>query len=223
MQKKFVCLAKSARDGGFCIAGKEIASNGNIGEWFRPVGRDVESLSASDCTFDIGHVVTCKVSNHAPSSTQSENYKIAQQPNWQTVDSFPKQNIASLLDFPQSLWSTDFDSSSRHGVNDKVSQNDALVTGNSLYFIRVEDGIITKQNESFEENQRNKMRLKFSYNGEMYSLVVTDPSLSGKYWNKLQVGDSEEIGPCYITVSLAQPFNGYCYQSCPAKPQTLRG
>lgn len=210
MQKKFVCLAKSARDGGFCIAGKEIDKNGNIGDWFRPVGRDVESLSASDCTFDIGHIVTCKVSNHAPSSTQSENYKIAQQPNWQTVAIFPKPNIASLLDSPQSLWSTDFDSSSYHGVNDKVSQ--ASATGNSLYFIKIAGGTITKQDQSYEGKQSIKLRLAFSYNDERYSLIVTCPDLSDNYWNKIQVGESEEIGPCYITVSLAQPFNGYCYK-----------
>lgn len=212
MEKKFVCLAKSAREGGLCIAGKEILVDGRVGNWFRPVGRVEESLPTRDCTFNIGHVVTCEVSEHAPTPTQSENHKVAHQPNWQIVSGFPKQSVTSLVDSPSSLWSTGFDCSSRNGVNDKVSQVTASTSGNSLYFIRIDGGTITKKDESFEESQRAKIRLTFSYNNETYSLAVTDPALSGQYWNRLQVGESTEIGPCYITVSLAQPFNGYCYK-----------
>ncbi len=212
MLKKFVCLAKSAREGGLCIAGKEVLDDGNVGNWFRPVGRIEESLPTRDCTFRIGHVVTCEVSEHTPSPTQPENHKIALQPNWQIAGGFPSQSVASLVDSPPSLWSTGFDCSSRHGVNDKVSQVIATTTGSSLYFIRIDGGTITKNDESFDENQRAKIRLTFTYNSETYSLAVTDPALSGMYWNNLQVGESTEIGPCYLTVSLAQPFNGYCYK-----------
>lgn len=212
MQKKFVCLAKSARQGGLCIAGKEILADGRIDNWFRPVGRTEESLPARDCTFNVGHVVTCEVSEHVPSSTQSENYKVTQQPNWQTVGAFPRQRIDSLLDAPSSLWSTGFGCSTRHGENDKVSQEIASATGNSLYFIRVSGATIAKKDESYEDMARVKMRLTFTYNNEQYSLIVTDPNLSTPYWNQLQAGESAEIGPCYLTISLAQPFNGYCYK-----------
>ena len=212
MLKQFVCLAKSARERGLCIAGKEILANGRIGNWFRPIGSTEEALPARDCTFSIGHIVTCEVSEHTPSPTQSENHKVAPQPKWQTVGGFPKQKIASLVDSPLSLWDTGFGCSSRHGENDKVSQVAASISGNSLYFIRIAGGTLTKKDESFEENQRAKIRLTFSYNDETYSFAVTDPAFSGLHWNNLQIGESIEIAPCYITVSLAQPFNGYCYK-----------
>ncbi len=212
MQKKFVCLAKSAREGGLCIAGKEVLDDGRIGNWFRPVGRDKESLPTHTCTFEIGHIVTCEVNEHAPSPTQPENHKVAHQPNWQILSGFPKQSFAFLVDSPPSLWSTCPDCSSHHGINDKLPQDIASISDNSLYFIRITGGTITKKDESFEENQRAKIRLTFSYNNKTYSLAVTTPALSNLYWDRLQVGESIKIGPCYLTISLAQPFNGYCYK-----------
>ena len=210
MLKKFVCLAKSAREGGFCIAGKEILANGGIGNWFRPIGRCEEALSAADCTFNIGHIVTCEVSNHAPSPTQPENYKVAQHPSWRIINNFPVQRIETLLDFPPSLWGTG--DSSYHGANDKIFYEKASQFGNSLYFIKIDRATITKNDESFDGNPRFKIRLTFSYNNVEYCLIVTDPKLSTPYWNRLQGGGSTQIGPCYLTISLAMPYNNYCYK-----------
>ena len=45
-----------------------------------------------------------------------------------------------------------------------------------------------------------------------YSLVVTDPAFTDYYWNTLKLGESTEIGSCYLTISLGKPFNNYCYK-----------
>ena len=212
MLKKFVCLAKSAREGGFCIAGKEILANGGIGNWFRPIGSSEEALPIADCTFNIGNVVACEVSNHAPSPTQPENYKVALRPNWQVHGVFPKQNINLLVDSPLSLWSTGFNCSSRHGMNDRVSLNTLYRVNNSLYFIRIAGGTVIKKDQSDEERQNTKIRLAFSYKNKDYSLVVTDPAFTDYYWNTLKLGESTEKGSCYLTISLGKQFNNYCYK-----------
>lgn len=213
MLKRFVCLAKSAREGGFCIAGKEILANGVIGNWFRPIGRSEEALPTADCKlFKIGDVVACEVSNYVPSHTQPENYKVALMPNWKVHGVFPKQSINLLVDSPLSLWSTGFNCSSRHGMNDKISLDSVSTTNNnSLYFVRIEGGTVTKNDESFGEEQRIKTRLTFLYKNKKYSLVVTDPIFTGNYRN-IEIGESKNIGPCYLTISLAKPFNNYCYK-----------
>lgn len=212
MLKKFVCLAKSAREGGFCIAGKEILANGGIGNWFRPIGSREEALSIADCRFTIGDVVTCEVSNHAPSPTQPENYKVALRPNWQVHGVFPRQSINFLVDSPLSLWSTGFDCSSRHGMNDKIPLDSvSAANNNSLYFVRIAGGTVIRNDESFGEEQRIKTRLTFLYKNKKYSLVVTDPVFTRRYRN-IPIGEPIYIGPCYLTISLAKPFNNYCYK-----------
>ncbi len=210
MLKKFVCLAKSAREGGFCIAGKEILANGDIGNWFRPVGRIEEALPINECHFNILHIVTCEVSEYAPIPTQLENYKLAQYPNWRIINTFPVQYIDNLLDTPSSLWS--IGCSSYHGKNDKVFHENASRFGNSLYFIKIHGAVITKSDESFEGTQKLKIRLIFNYNNVNYSLIVTYSNLSRPYWNSLQVGESAQIGSSYLTISLAKPFMNYCYK-----------
>lgn len=213
MLKKFVCLAKSAREGGFCIAGKEILDNGSIGNWFRPIGRSEDALPAANCTFNIGNIVTCEVSNHEPSPTQPENYKVALRPNWRILGSFPRRYIDLLVDSPLSLWNTGVDCSSRHGLNDKIPQTSVPArNNNSLYFIKIEEGIVTKMDQSNERLQSIKIRLKFLYKSVDYSLVVTDPTFTSRYWNSLELGESTGIDSCYIAISLGKPFNNYCYK-----------
>lgn len=211
MLKRFVCLAKSAREGGFCIAGKEILANGVIGNWFRPIGRSEEALPTADCKlFKIGDVVACEVSNYVPSHTQPENYKVAQHPSWRIINTFPVQHFETLLDFPLTLWGTGC--SSYHGRNDRIFYENASQFGNSLYFIKIDGATITKNDESFDGSTRFKMRLTFIYNNVDYCLIITDPKLSTPYWNRLQAGESTQIGPNYLTISLAMPYNNYCYK-----------
>ena len=54
--KKMICLAKSRKTGGFCVAGKEILNDGTVGQWLRPISaRDTEEIFANECRFENGH------------------------------------------------------------------------------------------------------------------------------------------------------------------------
>lgn len=212
MLKKFVCLAKSEREGGLCIAGKEILDNGEISKWFRPIGKDREALAREDCTFGIGDVVTCEVSHHEPNPPQHENHIVPDRPNWQTLHKFPKEKFFSLVDSPSLLWSAGAGCSTYHGKNDKVAEQVVLSATNSLYFIQIDGGEIIKKDEGYAGKERPRIRLNFSYRGNDYSLAVTHRDFSYEYFVSMNIGDKVPIGKCFITVSLAKPWNNYCYK-----------
>lgn len=211
MLKKFICLAKSVREGAWCVAGKEVVS-GKITDWIRPVGREKEALTIDNFEFGIGSILSCDVDLHSPSDVQKENFIISENPNWQSWGYFPKDKLAKLVDTPDTLWQVGNNCSSLHGVNDKVEEFSHIIVGNSLYFIMVDCVILAKQDESYDEKNRTRMRMTFHYNNYVYSLSLTYPHLSKYYWDKLEVGQSVILGPSYLTVSLAKPYRGFCYK-----------
>lgn len=211
MRKTFICLAKSARDNNLCIAGKELNPDGTLGSWFRPIGRVDEAVPASECAFDMLDIVSCEVERHKPSSTQPENYILSSKPGWTVDGSFPMKKIATLCDNPPELWSTGADCSSYHGSNDKVAEEIAEKHNNSLFFVSLSSATIRKNDESWD-SPKHKLRFTFKYNQTNYTIAATDLVLSNLFWNTLAVGESAQLGKCYVTVSLAQPFQGYCYK-----------
>lgn len=211
MLKKFICLAKSARDGALCIAGKEVSSEGNA-DWIRPIGREKEALTINNLDFGVGSILSCDVDSHSPTEVQKENFVISEKPNWKNLGTFPKENLVNLLDSPDTLWEVGNNCSSAHGYNDRVAVNSCAITGNSLYFIKIDCAILVKKDQGYDGDSKKRMRIIFEYNGTEYSLVVTCPELSEKYWNELKIDETVKIGPSYITVSLAKPFYGFCYK-----------
>lgn len=213
MEKTFICLAKSVREGNLCIAGKEITDQGKISSWFRPVTDQQNAIPKEDCLFEIGDKVSCDVIKYSPISTQNENYVLSKNPNWTVVEKSYKINYSTLLDSPKQLWENNRNST--YGINDKSSASSKEVNGNSLYFIKLENAIIIKHSEPFDnEPNRKRLRLIFIYNKVKYSLIVTNTYLSELYWNKLEIDKEEEIGACYLTISLGKEYEktGDCYK-----------
>lgn len=112
MKKKIVILAKSIKNGHFCIAGKDLTT----GEWIRPVSdkdgsaitREQSKLTFQgasaeplDCT--VFHNVEIDFLQHSPLDFQPENYVISERP-WIQHYKFNPNNIFELLDNPETLW-----------------------------------------------------------------------------------------------------------------------
>lgn len=212
MLKKFVCLAKSFREGGYCVAGKELLSDGRIGGWFRPVDRFADALAVQACGFSLGDIVSCSVMRPVPEPMQPENFLLDRDPCLRAEGVFPFDQVHRLLDSPQTLWETEGSSSSLHGLHDRIAASAAAGVKNSLCFVRIAEGTLTKAEERYGEKQILKMRLAFAYNGVQYSLAVTDPELSGNCRNRQQAGEPEKIGPACLTISLTKPYHGFCYK-----------
>ena len=57
---------------------------------------------------------------------------------------------------------------------------------------------------------KRRVQGRFSYAGNTYALWVTDPVYERQYLAKLD-GDYQ-IGECFLTVSLGEPFGGAVYK-----------
>lgn len=86
--KTIVCLAKSIKHGGYCIAGKELVDNRFAG-WIRPVSdREDEEIRSAECRCDDGtelrllDVVTIPLLEARPSAYQIENHLIDANQRW---------------------------------------------------------------------------------------------------------------------------------------------
>lgn len=212
--KTFIVLAASRKYGGYCIAGKEW-SDGKIGPWVRPVSRSANGeLAAEDIRMnnnelprlmDILEVETLGPAHHA---YQQENFFAAEKRPWIWQWKLPDAALDKLLDFPDSLWSEGF--SSTNGLNDRIPE-EIVVKNNpsSLYLIRPDDFMILVSDDLYG---RKKVNVRFTYRRTPYLLSVTDMTLEREYLMKPQDEYLLDQKNIYLTISLGEPFNGFCYK-----------
>lgn len=120
----------------------------------------------------------------------------------------PAAEIPALCDGVDQLWINGYHS--RTGRNDRMPLDLASGTlSSSLLFLRVEQlGI------RVEEDLRGLPRVRawFSYQGERYGLAVTDPLAEQRYISRRQGDYPVEGCRSFLTVSISEPFDGFCYK-----------
>ncbi|HCX79017.1 dual OB domain-containing protein [Syntrophomonas wolfei] len=197
----FICLANSNKNGGRCIAGKDLDSY----KWIRPVSDSVTGeLSLLQYCYENGRepnlldIVGVTLKEPKPQAGQPENHLIAAS-EWKYYGTFPKKEIARLCDEPENLWMLDYKA-------DRVSSNTVISGGinQSLYLIKPDQAILSVG----LEYGKLKVRANFNYKGQAYSLVVTDPN----YLIINTIGSYPLCQNTYLTISLGQEFKGYCYK-----------
>ena len=213
-QKTFVCLAASRKYGGYCLAGKEWAE-GKVGPWLRPVSRqETGELSTREIRMNNGDIpqcmdiITIETEGAALHPYQKENVLIAEKRPWTWQRKLSLDALPNLADDVNSLWLTGFHST--NGVNDRVPEETVKEANEpSLYLIRPDDFTLIVSDDL---DGRNKVRARFAYRDIPYLLSVTDPGIERTYLMKDQ-GEYPLIDrDLYLTVSLGEPFNGYCYK-----------
>jgi hypothetical protein len=220
LTKKIICLAKSRKTGGLCVAGKEIQDDGTVGQWVRPVSaRETEEISANECRFENGHqpnlldIIEVPLQQHHPNYFQCENYLIDDNHNWSKEGVYNSEYLIRLIDNPDSLWEPD--SSSTYGVKDRVDECNLNELEDSLYLITPTslNIIVQTEGEGFG-NPKRKVRALFGYNGKIYLFPVTDPSIESCYRAK-EIGTYPLENPenrIFMCVSIGLPFKNYCYK-----------
>ena len=203
--KTIVCLAASARDGGFCIAGKEY-NNGIFGDWIRPVSnRENRSILNDERRKDTGgftqvlDVVTVYLNSPHPYAHHSENHIIEDGKSWTNRGILTKTDIMGAIDNVTGLWH-DGDSSSG-GTNDSVPLEHLRNMQSSLVLIEPENLIIDKIHG-------RKFRAIFNFQGISYNLAMTDPLVGEKYHEK----GCHPVPDALICVSLAEQYGRYAYK-----------
>ncbi len=214
--KRIICLANSRRQGGCCIAGKEILSDGSVGEWIRPVSNGLtEAVSRAESRYKDGgeprvlDVVEIPLKNASPSGFQQENWLLDPNPDhpWEKIGSW--DDLPDLADNPTALWINGC--STVNGENDRIPISITDSIESSLYFIRLPalELSVFAPGAAFR-NPRRRVQGRFQYGGANYWIWVTDPRYEEEYLQKPN-GDYH-IGECFLTVSLADGDDGYAYK-----------
>jgi len=213
-RKTFVCLAASRKYGGYCIAGKEW-NEGNVGPWLRPVSvQETGELSACEIQMSNGNlpqcmdVITIQTRGAKEHPYQPENLLMEEGQAWVWQLRLPSTALHQLADGVDGLWQAGFHSA--NGLNDRVPEEILKkLAMPSLCLIRPDDFVL---DVSDDLDGRKKVHAKFTYREIPYLLSVTDPVIEKTYLMKERGAYPLAAKDLYLTVSLGEPFNGYCYK-----------
>lgn len=215
MLKRIVCLANSRKLSGRCIAGKEIRKGKPIG-WVRPVSaREHEEVSEYERQYQDGSdpsvldVIDIELIEPRPKRYQQENWLLDPQVYWGKAGQISWNELTAFQDATGALWLDGY--STYNGYNDYIPL--ALIGGlaTSLRLLRVVQLTLRvfKPGETFG-NTKRRVQGQFSHHGTQYGLWVTDPHYERNYLAK---PDGEyQIGPCYLSVSLGEPYSDAVYK-----------
>ncbi len=214
--RRIVCLANSRKLSGRCIAGREWSEAGGAGRWIRPVSeRPGEEVSKQERQYEDGSdpcvldIVDVPLLAPQPKDWQTENWLLDPGSYWRKKGSYSWFDLPALADRAAPLWLDG--RSSYNGRNDRIPIEAAASVRSSLRLIhagRLELRAF-RPGEEFG-NAKRRVQARFSHAGADYALWVTDPGYERAYLAKLD--GVYEIGDCYLTVSLGEPYQGFCYK-----------
>jgi len=213
--KRMVCLANSRKLNGRCVAGIELSAGKRVG-WIRPVSaREHEEVSEYERQYEDGSdpqlfdIMDVPMIEPKPKDYQQENWLLDPDYYWQRVAQLKWSDLHALVDPVRRLWA-DGDSTN-NGLNDRIAFAQASDIRSSLCLVSVNRMTLSvfKPGEAFG-NPKRRVQGRFKHAGVDYHLWVTDPVYERAYLAK-QDGDYL-IGGSFLTVSLGEPHNGYCYK-----------
>ena len=185
--------------------------------WVRPVSaRPSEEISEEERRYENGYdpkvldVIQIPLVSPQRKFYQSENHLIDDGYYWVKVRQGTWDDALAALDqVKDSLWPND--SSSYHGINDRVSEETAKSLVGSLFLIRPDALKIHVDSEGAEFGQpKRKVRASFTFNNEHYKLSVTDPIIERQYLQG--ENGTYAIDIAILCISLGEIWKGYAYK-----------
>lgn len=213
--KRMVCLANSRKLKGRCIAGRELTAGQPTG-WLRPVSeREHEEVSKYERQYEDGSdprvldVIDVPLLVARPKAYQQENWLLDPKHHWVKVGRATWNDLPQLAESPASLWVNGHDTYNGH--NDKVPLGIAVELLASLALLKVDRLRLSvfPPGDAFG-NPKRRVQGQFVHADSVYHLWITDPEYEQRF---LDQPDGEyELGESYLTVSLSEPHEGYCYK-----------
>ena len=191
MGKHILVLAKSWKEGGYCIAGPEVIFRADgtrsLGtQWVRPVhargdGQLTGPIPQALCRqVSVLDVIRLDEAEHAPSAVQPENWQVAAHP-------LSPQSRFTRLDLLQTL-------AERSGPvwadphtarDDQVSSRVAQASGRSLLLVAPENLVFSLRLQACQQGLKPRISVSFSHQGRHFTgIPVTDPALCRVYRNQ---------------------------------------
>ena len=215
---RIVCLANSRKLTGRCIAGRKWTKKG-AGRWVRPVSaREHQEVSEYERQYedgsdprvlDIVDIVDIPVLQPEPHGFQSENWLLDPRHYWSKAGVFPPFDMEQLVDPVDRLWINGYHTA--NGSNDRIPEELMKGVPNSLRLIGVDalELRVFAPGEAFG-NAKRRVQARFDHGGSAYAFSVTDPGYERAYLSKLD--GSYELGACFLTVSIGEPYEDWCYK-----------
>ena len=213
--KRLVCLANSRKLHGRCVAGREW--NGvEAGGWIRPVSaRDGGDVSEYERQYEDGSdpqvldVIDVPVLESRPKDYQKENWLLDPKHYWGKAGRLSLSDLPALADPIAPLWVDG--QHTYNGLNDKIPIAAAVSVTASLRLLHVDrlHLMVCTPGEAFGNNKR-RVQGRLQHAGQEYALWVTDPGFERTYL--AQPNGAYDIGECYLTISLGEPYQDACYK-----------
>lgn len=213
--KRIVCLANSRKLSGRCIAGRELV-DGSAAGWVRPVSlREHEEVSEHERGYENGEdpvmldVIDVPVLEARPRTFQSENWLLDPEYYWSKVGRLEPSDLTDYVDNEGPLWLNV--RSTYAGQNDEIPIGQANGLSSSLTLVHVPEVRIAvfSPGQAFG-NPKRRVQARFMLGGDDYRLWVTDPDYERRFL--AQANGDYDLGPCYLTVSLGEPYGDYVYK-----------
>ncbi len=216
MKRTIIVFANSVKHGQYCVAGKDVRT----GKWIRPVqtekGREL-SREMVCCRNPYGSFIAkplqkieMELIRPAPLTFQPENHVVNPDCQWQQRYGITLDELPAYLDHPEILWT--LGNSSGRGENDRVSYmaiaSGKLIIRQSLFLIAPEKFSIMV---ILNDEGQARVRAQFIYKNELYNLAITDPTVWKNYRDR-PPGEYHVSRVRAICLSLAEPFQDYCYK-----------
>lgn len=154
-------------------------------------------------------VIDIALKEPKPQTYQSENWLLDPEFYWVKRSEFALRDLDGLVDPVEHLWWNGL--STHHGKNDKIHIETANQLDHSLRLIKVAGITISVfvPGAAFGDPKR-RVQASFEYNKHEYRLWVTDPKYEKRF---LLLEDGVyTLGECFVTVSIGEPHQGYCYK-----------
>lgn len=212
--KRLVCLANSWKGAsvgrGTCVAGRELRADNGMGNWIRPVGDcKTGAISVAERTCSDGRevqvldIVEIGLTEPRPHAYQRENHLLDAARKWERAGRVAWGQLAAAAEEVQGpLWLNE--SSSTHGLNDRVPEAGLGDLTRSLYLV----GPLPVAIDVRIEHNRCKVRAEFELASCRYRLVVTDPVTCE---NHKKTG-TFPIDHAMLCISPGEAFQGHAYK-----------
>lgn len=212
MKKFIICLANSYKYGGRCVGGISVEfsqnkdsfivkrNNNGTPIWIRPISSEEHGEISSENVdnVEILDVLEIDVINHCPNNSHSENYKYSSIRKISRINK-TTSNLNNLCDtYHNKIFYN----------KGKAVPSDIFNDGNySLMLIKPNEAILYRD---YTNDERGKLRIKFTYNNIAYDLPITDPEFLRK--KESIKNTEEEMNNCYLTISLGEELDNWHYK-----------
>lgn len=216
--KRILCLANSRKPYGRCVAGIELADDGQPLGWIRPISdREHDAVSEYERQYQDGSdpcvldVITVPLLESRPVGCQQENWLLDPGYYWVLQRKASVDELAPMTTKMPTLWVNGIHTF--NGMNDEVPLEIANTLDSSLCLIHV-DGVeirVYSPGLAFN-NPKRRVQGCFHFKGGEYRLWITDPIVERNYL--ANEDGNYHLGACFLTISIGEPdtHKNACYK-----------